>query len=236
MLRLFLIFSSFAFGKPGYNFDHSKKYLAKHLDLFDSKTLYCSCVIKNKKIDLNSCGYKIQSNEKRAARLEWEHIVPAEAFGQSFVEWRDSSSLCIHKGKKYNGRKCAKTNREFRKMEGDLYNLFPEIGELNGLRSNYSMAQLSSKTGKFGNCAVKIEDRKFEPQDISKGIVARTYLNFEHRYPGRGVVSNKNEKLFEAWNKIYPVTALECRRWKILEKLQEYSHLSMSQCKETSNK
>ena len=91
MLRLFLIFSSFAFGKPGYNFDHSKKYLAKHLDLFDSKTLYCICVIKNKKIDLNSCGYKIQSNEKRAARLEWEHIVPAEAFGQSFVEWRDSS-------------------------------------------------------------------------------------------------------------------------------------------------
>lgn len=231
MLKLLLILSFLAQGKSGHDFGHSKKYLLKHLDLFDSKTIYCSCVVKNKKVDLKSCGYTIQSNEKRAKRLEWEHVVPAEAFGQSFKEWREGTLNCIHKNKKYKGRKCARTNMEFRKMEGDLYNLFPEIGELNSLRSNYSMAQLSRKTGKFGSCAVKIEDQKFEPQDISKGIVARTYLNFEHQYPGHGVVSNKNEKLFGAWNKMYPVTALECRRWKILAGQQGYSHLFIGLCK-----
>lgn len=116
-------------------------------------------------------------------------------------------------------------------MEGDYYNLYPEIGELNGLRSNYSMAELTGPHGKFGKCLVKLEDRKFEPQDQAKGIVARNYLNFENRYPGHGVVSEKNQKLFEAWNKMYPLTEQECRRWKKLEKVAGYTHLFAKDCR-----
>lgn len=189
-----------------------------------NQTLYCGCSYNKKTIDLKSCGYIPHKNTKRAQRLEWEHIVPAHAFGQAFVEWREGSSKCIDRKKKklFKGRKCAGTNPVFAKMEGDLYNLYPEIGELNGLRSNFSMAMVpkSPKAMTFGACSARIEDRKFEPRDEAKGIVARTYMYMNQTYPGRGIISNKNEKLFEAWNKMYPVTAWECLRAKRIEKIQ----------------
>lgn len=219
------------FNKTIDNFNEAKKFLTHNLELFESKTIYCSCNVTGKTVDLRSCNYKIQKDASRASRLEWEHVVPAEAFGQSFPEWRTGTPECIKRGKQYKGRKCAAKNPEFARMEGDLYNLFPEIGELNGLRSNYSMSALSSSDRDFGGCKVKLADRKFEPQDSSKGIVARTYLNFENRYPGRGVVSDKNKKLFEAWDKTYPVSKLECRRWKKLEPIAGYTHLFASRCK-----
>lgn len=213
------------------SFDKSKKFLTKQTDLFNNKTIYCGCNVTGKTVDLKSCNYKIQKDARRASRLEWEHVVPAEAFGQSFSEWRTGGPKC--KGKK--GRKCAGTNPEFSKMEGDVYNLFPEIGELNGLRSNYSMAEIAdfstAKIKTFGGCTAKISDRKFEPMDMAKGIVARTYLNMENRYPGRGIVSNKNEKLFQAWNKMYPVSQLECKRWKAFKSYAGYEHLFAKECK-----
>ncbi len=238
LLSFFITQKTFARGHHGNsateitNFNQAKKYLLKNLDLYDNKTVYCSCTINNKSVDLNSCGYKVQSkkNSKRAFKIEFEHVVPAEAFGQSFAEWRMGGPACHHNRKSFKGRKCAVLNPEFAKMESDLYNLFPEIGELNGLRSNYSMAELSESKRNFGGCQVKLANRKFEPQDSSKGIVARTYLNFDNRYPGRGIVSNKNRKLFEAWDKMHPITDLECRRWKVFEKKNRYVHLFANRC------
>jgi deoxyribonuclease I len=208
------------------DFNQTKKFLNKNTHLYGNKTIYCGCKVVGKKIDLASCGYKVQSNQKRAERLEWEHVVPAEAFGNSFSEWRSGASGCSSKG-----RKCAQSNPQFREMEGDVYNLFPEIGELNGLRSNYSMAELSSSDRDFGGCKVKLSDRKFTPGVEAKGIVARTYLNFNNRYPGRGIVSGKNENLFAAWNKMYPLTKAECDRYKSLQSFAGYPHLFLKQCR-----
>ncbi|MBF0297346.1 MAG: endonuclease [Oligoflexia bacterium] len=187
-------------------------------------TIYCNCKYSGNKIDLASCGYQIKHDARRASKLEWEHVVPAEAFGRSFVEWREGSPLCIKKGKSFRGRKCAEKNKQFAKMEADLYNLWPEVGELNGLRSNYSMAEIASdnssgmgKTsgaGDFGGCKAKIKDNKFEPMSFAKGIVARTYMYMDQTYKGRGIVSEKNRKLFEAWDKMYPVSDWECVRAK----------------------
>lgn len=188
-------------------------------------TLYCGCSYTNKTVDLKSCGYLPQKDFKRAQRIEWEHIVPAHAFGQAFVEWRDGSPKCYDRKKKkaFKGRKCAGRNPLFAKMEGDLHNLYPEVGELNALRSNFSMAMInwSPKTMTFGKCTAKIEDRKFEPMNEAKGIVARTYMYMDQAYPGRGIISNKNAKLFEAWNKMYPVTAWECLRMRRIESIQK---------------
>lgn len=215
------------------NFNQAKKFLFQHLDMYDNKTIYCSCTVVKKTVDIHSCGYKVQSKKstKRAYKIEFEHVVPAEAFGQSFKEWRSGSESCHKNGKSFKGRKCAESNSEFARMESDLYNLFPEIGELNGLRSNYSMAALTESSRDFGGCQVKLADRKFEPQDAAKGIVARTYFNFENRYPGHGIVSEKNRKLFEAWNQLHPITELECRRWKNFESKNKYTHLFASACK-----
>jgi deoxyribonuclease I len=91
-----------------------------------------------------SCGYQPKRNAKRAKSLWWEHVVPAEAFGQSFREWREGHPSCVdRKGQPFKGRNCAKKMAlAFRFMEGDLHNLQPAIGEVNGLRFNYSMAMV----------------------------------------------------------------------------------------------
>ena len=45
-------------------------------------TFYCGCSYTGKDIDLASCGYQPKKDDaKRAKRLEWEHVVPAHAFG-----------------------------------------------------------------------------------------------------------------------------------------------------------
>lgn len=202
------------------SFAEAKKIAARiHRD--HAVTIYCPCRFKEKTVDLESCGYQVHKNQKRAQRLEWEHVVPAEAFGQSFIEWREGAAPCRKKnGKAYKGRKCAETNPEFAKMEADLYNLWPSIGELNGLRSNYSMAEISGPAKTFGKCQAKIKDRKFEPMDQDKGIVARVYLYMHETYPGRGVISEKNQKLFAAWDRLHPVSSWECDRAKRIQEFQ----------------
>ena len=185
-------------------------------------TLYCGCSFKGKKPNLSSCGYIPKKDKKRANRIEWEHVVPAHAFGQSFPEWRDGHPKCVNKkGKRFKGRKCAgKVNREFKRMEADMFNLYPSIGEVNGLRSNYSMAIIEGEVRKFGECDVEISSRKVEPREEVRGEIARTYLYMDSAYPGRGIISKKNRKLFEAWNRSDPVDEWECERARRIERIQ----------------
>ena len=119
------------------SFSKSKKLLLK-LYKDNPVTLYCGCSYNGKKPNLSSCGYITKKNKKRANRIEWEHVVPAHAFGQSFSEWRNGHPKCVKKnGKKFKGRKCAeKVNKEYRRMQADMFNLYPAIGEVNGRRSN----------------------------------------------------------------------------------------------------
>ena len=56
--------------------------------------------------------------------------------------------------------------------------------------------------------------------DEFKGIVARDYMYMELNYPGRGVISEKNRKLFEAWDRAHPVTDWECKRAGKVEQVQ----------------
>ena len=39
-------------------------------------------------------------------------------------------------------------------------------------------------------------------------------------YPGRGIISNKNCKIFESWHKSDPVDKWECERAKRIERIQ----------------
>lgn len=225
LLTTLITFSVGAFANTSGNqniksFSEAKK-IAPRIHQNHQVTIYCPCKYYGKTIDLKSCGYEIYKDPKRAVRLEWEHVVPAEAFGNSFTEWRDGSDQCIKKsGKRFKGRKCAETNQEFSRIESDLYNLWPAIGEMNGLRSNFSMAQISGDAQSFGSCKAKIQNRKFEPMDIDKGVVARVYMYMDESYPNRGIISDKNKKLFDAWDKLYPANKWECERARIIESIQ----------------
>ena len=59
-----------------------------------------------------------------------------------------------------------------------------------------------------------------EPREEIRGEIARTYMYMDSVYPGRGIISNKNRKLFDAWNKRDPVDEWECERAKRIEKIQ----------------
>lgn len=177
-------------------------------------TLYCGCRYRGKSVDHASCGYEPIRPGGRADRMEWEHVVPAWAFGQSFPEWREGHPDCIDsRGRPYKGRKCARmASRQFRLMEADLYNLQPVIGEVNGLRGHYGMGMVPGERRRFGECDVEIEGRKIEPRPKIRGDIARTYLYMHRAYPGRGIVSKKNRRLFEAWDREDPVDQGERER------------------------
>jgi len=101
-----------------------------------------------------------------------------------------------------------------------MHNLVPAIGELNGLRSNYSFAMLPGEERRFGSCDMEIAGRKAEPPPHVRGDIARTYFYMDAAYPGRGVISGKNRKLFEGWERQDPVDVWECERQRRIEKLQ----------------
>jgi len=183
---------------------------------------YCECSHAGSEVDLASCGSEPKKDPDRAKRIEWEHIVPAEAFGQSFPEWREGHPSCVdRKGKSFKGRNCArKMSTQFRYMEADLYNLQPAIGEVNWLRSNYSMEMIPGDKREFGACDIKIENRKIQPRPEIRGDIARTYMYMHWAYPGHGIISRSNQKLFDAWNKEDPVDDWERERARRIEAIQ----------------
>jgi len=203
------------------SFSKSKKYLAKvYKD--NPITLYCGCSFKGKTPEFSSCGYIPKKDNKRANRIEWEHVVPAYVFGIFFSEWTVGHPKCVKKnGKKYKGRRCAsKVNREFKRMEADMFNLFPAIGEVNGLRSNYPMTIIEGEEREFGKCDVEIKRRKVEPRNEVRGEIARTYMYMDSVYPGKGIISNQNRSMFEEWNRSDPADEWECERARRIEKIQ----------------
>ncbi len=204
------------------SFSRAKK-LLKGVYADHRVTLYCGCTFGvDGELDFSACGYHPLGNNGRAWRIEWEHVVPAEAFGRSFPEWRDGHPACVtSEGNAFKGRDCARmASAEFRHMEADMFNLYPEIGELNGLRSNFSMAAITGEERRFGTCDVEIADHKFEPRPEVYGDVARTYQYMDTAYPGHGVISGKNRKLFEAWSAQDPIDAWECERARAISTIQ----------------
>lgn len=187
------------------------------------ETFYCGCTFDDDKVvDLESCGYTVRKNEKRARRMEVEHVVPAEAFGQSFLAWREGHPDCVtKKGKRYKGRRCArKVSRLFRRMEADLYNLQPSIGEVNGDRSNYSMEEIPGEAREYGACDVEIDGRKIEPKPSIRGDIARIYFYMDKAYPGRGIVGNKRRRILTAWDAQDPIDDWERTRAKRIAEVQ----------------
>lgn len=148
-------------------------------------------------------------------------MVPAENFGRAFTEWRDGHDGCVNsKGKSFKGRKCAeKINSEYRYMQSDMHNLFPAIGAVNAMRSNYNFTMLPSAKTDFGSCDMRIDDRKAQPPEAARGVIARTYMYMEQTYP-KYKMSKQQSQLMQAWDKQYPVLTWECERSRRIEKLQ----------------
>lgn len=191
-------------------FKDAKK-VAENLFSQHRETLYCGCKYnENKEVDLVSCNMQAASNIKRAQRIEWEHMMPAENFGRQFECWREA--ICHKKEKSFKGRKCCEqVDALFNQAEAELYNLWPAVGLVNQARSNYRFAQLDNKTTFYGcNISIDKDTRNVEPSDSAKGIVARANLFMSDKYHIR--LSPAQRKLFNAWNKQFPPSDWE-KQW-----------------------
>jgi deoxyribonuclease I len=195
------------------SFSQAKR-LAKRLyaDNGLAQSFYCGCDIrmdnKHWQPDFTGCGYVVRKQPNRANRIEWEHLVPAWEFGHQRLCWQQG------------GRKQCQKDEAFRRMEADLHNLVPAIGEVNGDRSNFRFSQWNAKPGQYGQCAMAIDfrHRKAEPPGRARGPIARTYLYMQQTY-GLDIAASQL-KLFKAWDKSYPVDTIECTRDEAIATVQ----------------
>lgn len=205
------------------SFSQSKKTLLKKVFYDRRTTIYCGASFdKDKNITLPE-GFVASVYKKRATRVEWEHVVPAENFGRAFTEWREGADMCVSsKGKPYRGRKCAdKASLEYRYMQADMYNLFPSVGAVNAARQNYNFVMLSgSSKSDFGSCDMRIEGKKAQPPERARGRIARTYMYMDMVYP-KYSMSKQQRNLMDAWDKQYPIEESECVRNTRIKAIQK---------------
>ncbi len=177
-----------------------------YFDRNELGSFYCGCDWawtgrSGGRVDLGGCGYEVRAQQRRAERIEWEHIVPASNFGRARQCWQQG------------GRKnCKSTDPVFNTMEADLHNLTPSVGEVNADRSNYRFGTLSGKSGQHGACPVKVsfKQRVVEPRDAVKGQIARVYFYMYDRYDLP--MSRQQQQLLMAWDRQFPVSDWERER------------------------
>ena len=180
--------------------------------------LYCGCkwtwVGKSGgRVDPKSCGLQARSQQTRADRTEWEHIVPAWTFGHQRQCWNNG-------GRKH----CVDDDPVFRAMEADLFNLYPSVGEVNGDRSNFNYGMVSGVAPQYGQCKTRVDfkQRAAEPRDEVKGLVARTTFYMFDRYKLN--MSRQQQQLLMAWDKQHPVSTWEKERNRRIAAIMGHSN------------
>lgn len=191
-----------------------------YLDRTESEfgTTYCGCHWRwvgrsGGRVDADSCGYKTRAQPHRAERTEWEHIVPAWTIGHQRQCWQNG------------GRKnCAANDPVFQQGYVDLHNLTVAVGEYNADRSNFEFSVLPGTPLQHGACPSKIDfqDRRAEPRNEAKGMVARTYF---YMADGYGLnLSRQKERILAAWDRQYPPTEWERERNQRIARVQGNSN------------
>ena len=202
-------------GQQYFPFEKSKRELIKiYREAPVPETFYCRCplIFRNGKIypDIAACGYKIRKQEKRARRIEWEHIVPASWFGGQMECW------------KQGGRNNCNNVPEFEIMAGDMHNLTPAVGEVNDDRKAYRYRQFPHPDQSvYGNCRFFISEdkpRAAEPPEYTRGFIARAFKYMARQH---GLKFSKGDRQFmEIWDKKYPPDAWECQRNQLIKQVQ----------------
>ncbi len=212
------------------NVEQARQFLAANLEIFDGQTLFCGCEVLDTMINTKPCRYKIQKDRERAMQVVWQSVVSPDTYGPHFREWNRGSRKCVKDGHGYKGIECARTNPEFAKMEADLYNLFPESGEMSDLVSPLSAKELKKSEYDIGECKLKIAGAYYEPSDATKGVIARTVLNFAQRYSHLVVLSKAQRRMYLKWDQLFPVSKIECIRWQKFATQMLYQHRSIKKC------
>lgn len=150
-------------------------------------------------------------------------MVAAYEFGGHRACWHDTPCVDGH-GQAFGGRRCCRErDPEFRRMEADLMNLSPEVGELNADRSNFAFGEVAGESRDYGACDFEV-DRSTDTTELSpdvRGDVARAYLYMYGVYgPAALPLSRAALERFEAWHRADPPTAWERLRNERIRAIQ----------------
>jgi deoxyribonuclease-1 len=152
----------------------------------------------------------MQSSHK-AETVSIVHLMAVEKFGQYFSCWKHPRCLS-GKGRRYGGYKCCQlSSKTFRKLNGELYNLWPSIRYFEKLRKQTKWS--SEKTGeRILGCDVW-SDRALmtmTPGDPAKGVIARATLFMSDFY--NIPLSEKERILMFSWHTLNPPSQWE-KEW-----------------------
>lgn len=214
--------------RPLKNFESAKRVARNVIYSEHNIDFYCGCDYTPKKtgsggiIDATECGYNPRKNKTRGKQLEWEHVVPAYYFGSKRTCWKKGNAKCIKAdGTPFKGRECcSRVDKTFKKIEADLHNLTPAVGELNGDRSNLPYGIVEGEPREYGRCDFEIggSPKVTEPRDEVRGDAARIWLYMTDTY-GITLTDLKRE-MFEAWSQADPPDSWEKLRNRRIEAAQ----------------
>jgi deoxyribonuclease-1 len=173
---------------------------------FDHRVdLYCDCRFDEERVlDAGRCGYRPRNDNVRARRIEWEHVVPAARLGRARACWGE-----VSRGRR---RHCARTDPTFAAMVGDLHNLVPAVGELNGDRRDFGFGEVPGEPRAYGACDFEVDFTRdvAEPAEGIRGDLARAYLYMEAAW---GLELSPDERaVYLAWHEGDPPSPWERER------------------------
>lgn len=184
--------------------------------------LYCGCPFRARgrglEIELAACPAARGSSSPRATRIEWEHVVPASRFGHTFDEWRRGAPACRSPRGDYHGRTCARAaSPEFARIEADMHNLFPVLGEMNAKRSDFPLGAgpdgaAHGPSFTMDACESAVVRGVFVPRPTIRGELARAVKYMGATYPRRVVLRAEERALLDRWDADDPPDAWEVER------------------------
>lgn len=146
--------------------------------------------------------------------------MPAWEFGHNRMCWKNGGRT-----------NCKKNDEEYQKMEYDLHNLVPAIGEINADRSNRKFGMIAGETRKYGSCdfEVSFEQNIVEPGPEIRGDIARIYFYMCKMY--NISISDAAMSQFIAWDAADPVDMNECKRDRKIAHIQgNHNQFVLNQC------
>jgi deoxyribonuclease-1 len=192
---------------------------------------FCGCAFAaNQSVDTTRCGY--ENAEDASPVIRWQAVVPPSRFGVYRTCWSEHEQQAQEDLSAR--RHCARTDPEFRAMEGDLYNYLPVIAALGEKRGDNTFGTIQGGTPReFGACAFGVQSVMgksaiIEPPADVRGDIARIYFYMAARY-GKGKdwkikLSREQRLLFEKWNAEDPVDAWEKMRACRIQAIQGWEN------------
>ncbi|WP_295390507.1 endonuclease [uncultured Thiodictyon sp.] len=205
-------------------FAKAKKLVYERVYFDHPRTLYCGCAYDAaRQVALDTCGLQELAGNKRAARIEAEHVFPAAQFGNFRTCWREPARFAQCRkadGNTLSGRACClRVDPLFVAAHNDLQNLYPEDGYLNGRRSDYNWGMVTGGTT-YGTCDMRFDGsiRRVQPPVAVRGEIARTMFYMRDTYGFR--LSRQDRQLYTAWNNQHPPDDWEIERNRRIKEIQ----------------